>query len=267
MESKIIDLYYFSGTGNTLLACQTFEEEVKNYGFSVNLIRMEKADPSKINKDNILGLAFPVAMCFSYPIIFDFIRALPAVKGTKAIMLATMGGNAFGLAGKLKNILEEKGFVPAAAFTAIMPSNIFVVEDEEKNKIIRAKGLRDIRDFASAFAMGDGVWQGGGLKEELSYLLYLTLSSSWKVKLFQKPFKNKLIADKCTKCGRCAKLCPTANISMRDGLPQFGEKCQYCMRCVSYCPTGAIKSKFIFKGGAYKAAPLPFQRKSNGIKI
>lgn len=260
MGSKGIDLYYFSGTGNTLLACQTFEEEVKNYGFSVNLIRMEKADPARINQNNILGLAFPVAMCFSYPLVFNFIRALPKVNGTKAVMLATMGGNAFGLTGKLNNILTAKGFMPVAACTAIMPSNIFAIAGEEENKVIRAKGLRDVRDFASAFAMGDGVWKGGGISAQLSYLFYRFVTSTWKVNIFQKPFKNKLIADKCTKCGRCAKLCPAGNITVPKGQPVFADKCQYCMRCVSYCPTGAIKSKLIFKGGSYKAAPLPYQR-------
>ena len=136
MENKTIDLYYFSGTGNTYLACETFAEEVKNYGFSVNLICMEKADPAKINKDNILGLAFPIAVGFSYPFVFDFIRALPKVNGTRAFMFATMGGSAFGLKGVLKNILSAKGFAPIAACTAIMPSNIFVIEGEDKNKEI-----------------------------------------------------------------------------------------------------------------------------------
>lgn len=267
MENKTIDLYYFSGTGNTYLACETFAEEVKNYGFSVNLICMEKADPAKINKDNILGLAFPVAVCFSYPFVFDFIRALPKVNGTRAFMFATMGGSAFGLKGVLKNILSAKGFAPIAACTAIMPSNIFVIEGEDKNKEIRAKGLRDIRDFASAFAMGDAKWEKGGKTDILSYYFYRFLTSSWKINLLQRPFKNKVNADKCIKCGRCALLCPTHNIVYRDGIPEFGFKCQYCMRCVSYCPTGAIKSKFIFKGGSYKAFHRPFHKGNNGINI
>jgi ferredoxin/flavodoxin len=267
MENKTIDLYYFSGTGNTYLACETFVEEVKNYGFAVNLICMEKADPAKINKNNILGLAFPVAMCFSYPFVFDFIRALPKVNGTKVFMFATMGGSAWGMEAKLKKILSAKGFNPVASATAIMPSNIFVIADEEKNKIIRAKGLREIRDFASAFAMGDAVWKSGGLLSLCSYMFYRAATATWKVGWMQRLFNNKLKADTCTKCGRCAALCPVGNITYKNGLPEFGVKCQYCMRCVSYCPTGAIKSRFIFKGDAYKAFHRPFHKGNNGIKI
>lgn len=267
MESKTIDLYYFSGTGNTYLACETFAEEVKNYGFSVNLICIEKADPANINKDNILGLAFPVVVCFCYPFILKFINALPKVNGTKAFLLATMGGSAWGMEGKLKDILSKKGFTPVAAGTAIMPSNIFVIFNEEKNKIIRAQGLRRIRDFASSFAMGDGVWKNGGLFSSFFYLFYRAATATWKIEFLQKFFRNKLTADKCTKCGRCAALCAVGNITFKEGLPEFGVKCEYCMRCVSYCPAGAIKSKFIFKGEAYKAFYRPFHKVNNGIKI
>ena len=83
----------------------------------------------------------------------------------------------------------------------------------------------------------------------------------------QRLFNNKVKAEKCTKCGRCAALCPVGNITYKNGLPEFGVKCQYCMRCVSYCPTGAIKSRFIFKGDAYKSLHRPFHKGNNGIKI
>jgi len=44
----------------------------------------------------------------------------------------------------------------------------------------------------------------------------------------------------CIKCGKCARICPTHNISKKEGLYQFGDNCALCLRCYSQCPVSAI---------------------------
>lgn len=260
MQNKNIDLYYFSGTGNTLLACEVFAKSVAKNGYTVNFMRMEQADPSKINPDNVLGLAFPVACSMSYPFVMEFIKALPYVEGTPAFMIATMGGSAFGLRGKIKEILTEKGFAAMAAHLEIMPSNIFAIVSEEQSSLVREAGLDGIADFAASFTAGENDWPQEKRSAEISYFIYKIVTGTWKIKLLQKLFSNKINKDKCIKCGLCAKLCPVGNINAgEDGFPVFSTACQYCMRCVSYCPKQAIRSKFIFTGGSYKAAPMPYK--------
>ena len=45
---RVIDFYYFSGTGNTFMVVSEMKRVFERYGFKVNLFRMEKADPCRI---------------------------------------------------------------------------------------------------------------------------------------------------------------------------------------------------------------------------
>ena len=44
----------------------------------------------------------------------------------------------------------------------------------------------------------------------------------------------------CTRCGLCARFCPTGNIRM-EGYPRFLGRCQDCLRCLGLCPVHALR--------------------------
>jgi ferredoxin len=54
--------------------------------------------------------------------------------------------------------------------------------------------------------------------------------------------RNYIIDDKCAKCGTCAKICPSGNISVADKVT-FADKCEWCLGCVHLCPKNAIHLK------------------------
>lgn len=256
-NKKIIDIYYFSGTGNTLLASEAFAKQATAKGYSVNLTRIEKNFPQQIDPTHIIGLAFPVAMS-TYPFIWNFIHGLPKVSGTKIFMLATMAGGSIGLVGRLRSILSKKGYLPIGAHQIRMPLNIFFILNEEKNKKLREKGIASSTLFAEKIANGTASWPRFPVFSDIAYLIYLAVISSWKCKWLQRIFRYKIDEAKCTKCGLCAQLCPIGNINLAP-FAKLDLKCQYCMRCISYCPTQAIKSKFQYKDRTYKATLLPFK--------
>ncbi|NCA96877.1 MAG: hypothetical protein EOM77_01640 [Bacteroidia bacterium] len=51
--------------------------------------------------------------------------------------------------------------------------------------------------------------------------------------------------DKCIKCMRCVKECPTHNIFFSKGKIRFHANCQMCMRCSFFCPTDAINIGYL----------------------
>ncbi len=55
--------------------------------------------------------------------------------------------------------------------------------------------------------------------------------------------KEYTVHDSCAKCGLCSAICPTQNISLKDGNIIFGENCEQCMACIQWCPQKAIDYK------------------------
>ena len=66
----------------------------------------------------------------------------------------------------------------------------------------------------------------------------MVLAPYYKYFMSAKPFTA---TDKCIACGKCATVCPLANITLQDGKPVWGEHCTHCMACINLCPKEAIE--------------------------
>ncbi|MCX5782650.1 MAG: EFR1 family ferrodoxin [Elusimicrobia bacterium] len=252
---KNIDLYYFTGTGNTFIVSKKMKEVFERNGISVNLYKIEKSDPSKINLKNTIGLAFPIAGFATFPFVLDFIRLLPNANGTEIFAVDTFAGTSGGIFGYIKKILTKKGYTCIGAKGIKMPSNIFYVYKDAINNKIVEKGIEKAETYASDLVNGKSRWNRFPVLSDIFYYFSLLLLSSWKIKIGQKYFAYKLIKEKCTKCGICAKICPVQNIEM-DEYPKYMLKCQYCLRCVSFCPEKALEIPFNYKKITYKAVDV-----------
>jgi Pyruvate/2-oxoacid:ferredoxin oxidoreductase delta subunit len=49
-------------------------------------------------------------------------------------------------------------------------------------------------------------------------------------------------SDSCNGCSICVKLCPVANIEMRNGRPEWKHQCEQCWACFHWCPQKAVQS-------------------------
>jgi len=239
MKGDVVDFYYFTGTGNTLLVVQRIAEVLEARGKTVNLRRLECCEPAGVDTRNVIGLGFPVAGQSTYPFVWDFMRALPDSEGTEAFMVDTMYGFSGAIVGPLKKVLKAKGYEPTGATEIMMPGNWFPKKiDEEKNAKTVEKGLDKAARFAEKLADGSASWRR------------VPLLSDWFYRLCSRPKVWKMMAEiaaeyavdpvKCRECEICEGLCPVGNISCAGDLPVFGDSCQQCMRCLAFCPTGAI---------------------------
>ncbi len=50
MKTKEVDIYYFTGTGNTLLAVKKLKEVLEKNDYKVSLFHLERMDLKKIKK-------------------------------------------------------------------------------------------------------------------------------------------------------------------------------------------------------------------------
>ena len=75
MVKDVIDFYYFSGTGNTLLVVKNMQETFQENGIQVNLHKIEESNPEDINLNHTIGLGFPIAELSTYNFVWKFIKA------------------------------------------------------------------------------------------------------------------------------------------------------------------------------------------------
>jgi len=263
MSLDIIDFYYFSGTGNTLLVVKKMKNTFEEKGIDVNLHRIEESSSSNVSLEHTIGIAFPVAVFSTYPFIWDFIKALPHANGTRIFMVDTLGGFSGGIVGPLRRIVEKKGYFPIGALEIQMPPNIFYIQDEDTNRNKIQKGLLKAKIYAWDLVDGTTKWDRTPILSDAMHLFSIGALKLTDTNLHQKYFLFDVDQKKCDKCRICVDMCPTQNIKMeQEEFPVHDLKCQYCLRCVALCPKRAIPCKFNYKGKVYSAVDvLDFHRK------
>jgi ferredoxin len=252
LKRKIVDIYFFTGTGNTLLAAKTIAETLRNNDYIVNVNDIAKTDPQKVNLSNTIGLGFPIACWNTFPIVKSFITNLPNANGTEAFTFTTMGDSSLNAAANFGHILKNKGYSLIGSCGFLTPNNFIAVQKEEKNILKREKAYKKMERFANELAASASNPGKTNLFFQICFAISDFITNRWKGNIFQRIVKFNIINGRCTKCGLCVKICPVKNIALENNYPVFsGKKCQLCMRCISYCPSRAIKSFLIRK--TYKA--------------
>ena len=233
-----VDLYWFSGTGNSLLVARAMRDEFVAAGIKVSLARIEDTDPTGIDPTHTIGLAVPVACQSTYPVVWNFIRKLPRSNETEIFLVDTLGKLSGGIVAPMGKILTAKGYKPIGAKEIIMPSNFLRKKiDDVKTQTSISSGLEVSRQFARDLISGNASWKCSSSMQWLLYRISMSKLMWWGMRKFIKMHADP---DTCTKCGLCEKLCPVGNITVNDAPPVFYDKCQACQRCFAFCPTGAI---------------------------
>lgn len=256
-----LDLYYFSGTGNTLLVVEKLIEIFLKNNIKVNALKIENSKPEKIDTKKTTGLAFPVAMQSTYPFIWDFIKKLPKVNGTEIFMIDTLHAFSGAIVGPLKKILIKKGYKPIGAKEVIMPNNFRSKIDSEEDRKKTIQGLKSAEEYAYSLINKNAKWNNIPIFPHIFYF-FVSRKLLWNfIRKFGSNFRVN--HERCTKCKICVEICPVKNIVM-EGFPAHKNKCQLCMRCIMFCPTEAIRIPLV-KIQRYKSVGIDKVKKSYTI--
>ncbi|OPJ56569.1 electron transport complex subunit RsxB [Clostridium oryzae] len=68
------------------------------------------------------------------------------------------------------------------------------------------------------------------------------------IRSFSSYDKQLLVNSDCTGCSICERVCPVANISMKDNKPVWHHRCEQCVACLNLCPRQAIQYRKITVG-------------------
>ena len=236
-----VDLYWFSGSGNTLQAAQFLAARLGELGHAVRLLSMERSDASRYDPDATLLLSFPTH-CFSIPeSVRSFVRRFPRGRGSYAMMLGTHGAVSGGVLGPMKRLLTRKGFCCLAGKIISMPDSFFPFFGPEKNERHMKRAMGKIASFAEQIDCGDATWPRWPIFSDVCGALGAALFSSRRMTRATASTLH-LRQSACTGCRICEQYCPVGaiEISATQTLRRRRD-CVNCLRCVALCPHDAVR--------------------------
>jgi len=196
-----------------------------------------------------VGIIFPVYM-FGLPLIVaDFLKTLKVKPDTYVFSVATLGGMPGRAHSLARKILKAGGIKLACGFSVMMPGNYTPLygaipkEQQEKLFLKEKTKIKEIAQFVREHKRG--IFEEKPFLGNLLLYALLYRGGSAQIPASAKGF---WITDVCIKCGLCAKVCPVANIEMKDGKPLWLDHCQQCMACLQWCPVEAIQYQKTTRG-------------------
>jgi ferredoxin/flavodoxin len=259
-----IEIYYFSGTGNSLYVARDVSD--KTNGKIINIASMMEKKVIISNADTI-GIVFPVHYIWNGGVplfIINFIKKLKDIN-TKYIFGICVYGIFYGDTIKtLRKIVKIQGGSLAAGFSVKMPYNYISWSDSllsisiEKQQYLFSKWNMKL-DVISEYVINK---RKGRFETAADIMLSLTDMFDLRVKIgkphyqvkagFLKtdlPFEEILplmdksfkYDDKCNGCGICSRICPVGNIKLSNNKPLWQHHCEQCFACFQWCPKEAIQ--------------------------
>jgi ferredoxin len=259
------DLYYFSGTGNSLVVAKDIAEKINGKLISMpSVMREESVKPEA----NVIGIVFPVYYatndCGIPLIVGRFVRKLENLGSKYIFAVCTHGGMPGTTIENLKKAIASRGGKLAAGFTVRMSNKNLAERRQQKMLIKRKKKLKAICEYVNARREGRFETRGllrkillaplRSLEKPIFLYRYKKLSSTSKnsfselIPLADRSFRTN---DNCTGCGTCAKVCPVNNIKMVDGKPVWQHHCETCYACYAWCPNEAVCGDIVAYNDCY----------------
>lgn len=242
-------ILYFSGTGNSRFAAQHLAKHLGDELVSINKqMRTRRLDPYvaqyAYSSDSPFIVVCPT-YCWHIPLVIEqFLKESRFVGSSDFYFLLTCGSGTGKATEHARQICKDLS-VNFKGLTSIrMPENYITLfhapKPDEAVGIIRA-AIPQIESIAGFIKSGRTLrdsYSGPGMPKWLMHLFY-------RFFVHDRKFRVK---DKCTGCTACARLCPMANIRMKDGKPVWLGNCTQCQSCIAVCPVDAIEFGLLTRG-------------------
>lgn len=278
-----VEIFYFTGTGNSLALAKDIVEKTK--GNLVSIASQMEKETVKSDAD-LLGIVFPVYyasnLSSGVPFIVErFLNRLQIDKEQYIFAVCTHSGMPGTTIEKVYKILKSRGGNLAAGF-AVKTYNeapsvgeklkgfIFRKESNDTNKVKIQKRREKVLDqwnkkleFIVEYisAKEEGRYETRRLVTKIIFapFLYLIMKPTFNhryrklSKSSHLSFKEMIsLADKsfnyneeCNGCGICTRICPVDNIKLVDNRPIWQHHCENCFACFSWCPNRAIYGEIV----------------------
>ena len=240
-------ILYFSGTGNSLAAAKRIAAEIGDTD-----VRAMAACPNPEGEYERVGFVYPCYAMGLPRFVKKTIEKLDIDKLFSEYYFAveTYGGGPGISTAQINKILKGKGSRLSFGINIKMFANYIALYSMKGDAEVKAKEADE--EIASISVSIKNMKQS----KSLSGSFVLGASYSIVLPALLKKIRHFHVAEDCTGCGQCARLCPTGNIRMETGKPAIGTDCEQCMACIQWCPVQAINYKTKTTGKRRYTHPL-----------
>ena len=219
-------MYYFSGTGNSLMLARGIAERI--HGSLIPLSSVVEED--RITSDaEVIGMVFPVYYGGLPVIVKEFAEKLDNLQNRYVFAVCTYGGAAGSSLRSLKRIIRSHGGELSGAYGVHMPQNAFFKPWENRQKICQKAKSKGAIIAQKALERKRGRFYGPALINVLLTPLHVIVKPLIRkhfVKisggskdlpldaLIHESDRGFSSDERCTGCGLCVKVCPVNNIKL-----------------------------------------------------
>ena len=253
------EIYYFSGTGNSLVVARDIAKKINGKLIAISsVIKEESVEPEA----DVIGIIFPVYYatndCGIPLIIARFVKKLKSLRSKYIFAVCTHGGMPGTTIENLRNAIEARGGKLAAGFAVRMSNKKISERKQQKILANRKKKVEVICQYVNTREKGKYETRGllrkillaplRALEKPIFNHRYRRLSNTSRksfselLPLADKSFQTN---EKCTECGICARICPVNNIEIVEGRPIWLHHCETCYGCYGWCPNNAITGDIV----------------------
>lgn len=228
-------IFYFTSTGN----CLAVAKKILSSETSGKLISIPQIiDLPKLEyEDDVIGIIFPIYVWGMPKIVKKFCETA-ALKADYIFAIGTYGNLPGACMFNMQKMAVRNGYKIDYAESLLMVDNYlpsFDIDKEIENLPQKnpdrnlSRIISDISARRTLEAKASLAWRATTAIVQTGSGQILNGSGAQKY----------IVKDNCTKCGICAKVCPTKNIKVTDKV-EFADKCEACLGCVHLCPQNAL---------------------------
>jgi len=248
---------YYSGSGNTKLACEYIKRNIKSVGFELyNIVKSEIPD---LGEYDVVGFATFTDFGGAPQYFHSFFDKMKSQPGKLAFVFNTYGFLSGNTLKSLAELAEGKKFKVFSGYSLHTPEN-YPPQRVRKMAFDNSPNPKELKRFEKFISRLDeliGTIREGDLttldkvRNGKMSILFPKMKRTQAKKDFGEQNVDEVL---CNECGICKKVCPYEAIELTPK-PVFNHsKCNGCWACYNHCPEKAIYTKK-YKGKGHYPKP------------
>jgi len=242
-------IFYYSGCGNSRFIAKEIATALNEPLEFIPDLQRQGYSECVIKEGESLGFVFPIYAWTLPKLVKDFIKSVKLNGNPDYVWFACTCGDEMG---KTRDVFEKimisAGLHLDGAFCFQMPETYLDFpffnldsKDAAEKKIADARKklpavIKQIRNKGKSEDVILGPFP--------RIKTYLLGPGFFRIIGDKKYFST----DQCNGCGKCVRVCPLKNITLKNGRPKWNGNCTQCMACYQYCPMNAVQYGRYTKG-------------------